>query len=1290
MKRAFRLPLSALTSVLVASALTTTAFAAPADDPSPPQGAETDLPMDEPSTEVDPDSESPLQDAGVDDVETAPPLLFPRPTAITVAAEVSDVPFTPSTAPPASDDELSKARRVSTTPDPEFSVVAPTSSPFDAVITEVLFNPSAVYDSRGEFFEIHNPGSTTIDLSGWTFGDEVYDKHTIDSLTIPAGDYAVLARFGDVDRNGGVDADYVYGDSVLLFNVGDQIVLRDSAGFVVDVVDYSVDGFPAPVGRSISLSDVAADNADGANWCEATTPMISGDHASPGSANQCGESAASLVITEILNNPARSSDFAGEWFEIKNVGAAAVDLQGFGVKDDDRDWFTIEQSVVVEPGGYAIVGVNADRSRNGGVDLDVVYGEAMRLHNSFDELVIIDDLGIEVDAVRWDDGRTFPDPNGASMRLEHADRDNTNGENWCTSAQRWSTSDFGSPAAAGSCTPTEYPDLTITEVMFDPERTTSERDGEWFEIANTGSTPAVLDGMVLRTYSTEHTISSLTIAAGDRAVLAANGDVDRNGGLVADYVVGHDLPLYNTTSTLELLAADGTLLDRVRWTASLGFPNDKAHSMEVRSADVDNTLGPNWCSSTERYGDGDFGTPGSAGSCDEPDPAPSLLISEIMRNPAAVSDIVGEWIEIHNPTAETVDLRNWSIGDASSEFHVITESVEIEPDGYVVIARNGDPAVNGGVDADYVTGSAMVLINSGDSVVVNDRYGQFVDEFAWSSSDLMPRPNGGSVARTNDSIASFAPSDDPSGWCATSTQYGVGDRGTPGQPNDCVLAADHAIAINEIHRDPKATPDAQGEWIELHNSGDVDVDISGWTLRDDDVDSYVFDIDNPVIVPAGGYLVAGRNTEELNGGVEIDVQYGAEFIHFNTADEVLLLDDQLAVIDRVAWTATNGFPKVPGSTMSLRSAELNNAVGANWCAAVTDQGNGDLGTPGSLNLCEIPDPEPVPNPTDSEYSLYAIADASCKGEVKINASDIVVGDRVRSNHDLSVNGSDMTFFGLVSHADEAQIGYGARLLGGIVHESGTQPDPFGWSTDDFAPGSPAAQAAGADYFTHTGTWRVTGNAADIASGLHYVTGDVHIASGTTQLSGVSIVATGNIKITSSTISVSPYSDDLPTIFAGEDRCNKDGIKLSGSQIMLSGVVYAPGSKIKLNGSFLTATDATLAGAVVQMSASSVAINVPPVVVPDAEAIVRVTAICRGVGDDAGFNKFSIRHEQTSQGPFEFNLQRGTDVLFSGSIDTGEVQYVWLPSWARAVDAVPTNGWTNLATGPSPTNNNICN
>lgn len=1142
------------------------------DDEAPDSEPDSDPDIEPVPSEplaADPASESPTaeRDGGSDD-PAAPS--GPRPATISGPATISAVDPTP--------DGLVQASRVAVEGAPDFDQLAPTSTQL-AVITEVMYNPSAVYDSRGEWFEVFNPSSAPLDLTGWTLGDEIYDLHTITSLTIPPGEHAVLTRFGETARNGGVVGDYSYGDSVLLFNVGDRIVLRDADGLVVDVVDYSQPGFPDAVGRSISLVD--------GSWCLATTPMPQGDLGSPGRPNQCEEPTARLVITEILQNPARTSDFIGEWFEVTNVGSASVDMQEFGVQDDDGESFVIDRSIVVDIGESVVIGISDDRTVNGDVEVAFAYGDRMRLHNSFDELVLTDERGILVDAVRWDDGRSFPDPNGASMTLLDPELDNSLGAHWCTSARRWAAGDFASPQAPGDCTPPSYPDVVITEVMFDPERASSERQGEWFEIANVGTETADLAGFTMRTYSTQHTVGELSILAGERAVVAVESDPARNGGVDVDYVYGESLPLYNTISTLEIVAPDGTLIDRVKWSAPLGFPNEKGSSIELRATTADNSLGANWCVSTQRYGDGDFGTPGTAGTCSDPLPPLPLVISEVMRNPAVVVDSRGEWFEVFNPTPDAVDLRNWSVSDDGSEHHVIAGSVVVEPGGYAVVARSGDTSANGGVVADYVIGNGMVLINTVDELVLSDPYGREVDRLEWNTTNLMPRPNGATIARMESAMRSFAPNSDVSNWCVPTGQFGSGDRGTPGALNDCTDSRARAIVINEIHRDPDAVPDAQGEWLELHNASDLDVDISGWTLRDDDVDSFVFDPTQPVVIEAGGYLVAGRNTEALNGGVDIDVQYGVEFIHFNTADEVVLLDRDLAVVDRVAWTANNGFPKVPGATMSLRSPELDNSIGANWCAAVTDQGNGDLGTPGGANVCVVPEPAPA---NELTHSLFAIADASCSGEIRMSGSELVIHGDVRSNDDIRLSGAVIGLSGSISYGGEFRAnGSSVTTDQSPVRDPLAQPSPFDWQLADFAPGGVHALAASA-YTYHPDGWTVTGSGSAITPGLHYVNGDVRMNPEFAHLNGVTVVATGAIRIQSGAISLSPSAPGLPALMAGENACSKAGVELNSSNISIRGAVYAPGSQIKVAGSMLRGTDAAIVGTSIKMSGASTIIN----------------------------------------------------------------------------------------------------
>lgn len=154
------------------------------------------------------------------------------------------------------------------------------------VITEIMANPSAVYDSDGEWFEVHNRSEAAVDLQGWNIASNNDAPHAIAAnVVIPAGGYAVLARTGDPATNGGVTATYVYGDGALnLANSSDWLALRDASGTSADSVAWKSS---ATAGASRALIDPASDNTDvdADAWTTSTTPFGDGDQGSPGEPN---------------------------------------------------------------------------------------------------------------------------------------------------------------------------------------------------------------------------------------------------------------------------------------------------------------------------------------------------------------------------------------------------------------------------------------------------------------------------------------------------------------------------------------------------------------------------------------------------------------------------------------------------------------------------------------------------------------------------------------------------------------------------------------------------------------------------------------------------------------------------------------------------------------------------------------------------------------------------------------------------------------------------------------------
>ena len=58
---------------------------------------------------------------------------------------------------------------------------AEAANPGDVVINEIMQNPSAVFDSDGEWFELINTTNNPIDIDGWTIEDNDVDSHLINN-----------------------------------------------------------------------------------------------------------------------------------------------------------------------------------------------------------------------------------------------------------------------------------------------------------------------------------------------------------------------------------------------------------------------------------------------------------------------------------------------------------------------------------------------------------------------------------------------------------------------------------------------------------------------------------------------------------------------------------------------------------------------------------------------------------------------------------------------------------------------------------------------------------------------------------------------------------------------------------------------------------------------------------------------------------------------------------------------------------------------------------------------------
>ncbi|MCP4204281.1 MAG: hypothetical protein GY769_20390 [bacterium] len=487
----------------------------------------------------------------------------------------------------------------------------------ELVINEIIQNPNAVSDTNGEWLELFNPTADAIDINGFTLRDDGSDSHVIVNggpLVIAAGGYLVLGRDDTIAANGGVTVDYEY-SGITLANSDDEVVLVDTLAREVDRVEY--DGgpdFPDPTGASMALANPALDNNVGANWCTASTPFGDGDLGTPGAANDCVVVVPELVINEIIQHPNAVSDTNGEWLELFNPTADAIDINGFTLRDDGSDSHVIVNGgpLVIAAGGYLVLGRDDTIAANGGVVVDYQYSSFF-LGNGDDEVILLDTFLSEVDRVDYDGGSAFPDPTGASMALGNPTSDNNVGVNWCTSRIPFGDGDLGTPGAANDC-----PLPVINEIIQNPNAV-SDSNGEWFEVFNPSGRPINLNGYALEDDGSDsHVIDNggpLLVPAGGYLVLGNNANFATNGGVNVDYQYS-DFFLGNGGDEVVLIDSLGNEIDRVNYDGGAAFPDPTGASMALLIPGADNNVGANWCTSSTPFGDGDLGTPGAVNDCD--------------------------------------------------------------------------------------------------------------------------------------------------------------------------------------------------------------------------------------------------------------------------------------------------------------------------------------------------------------------------------------------------------------------------------------------------------------------------------------------------------------------------------------------------------------------------------------------------------------------------------------------------------------------------------------------------
>ncbi|MCD6392167.1 MAG: lamin tail domain-containing protein, partial [Planctomycetes bacterium] len=194
------------------------------------------------------------------------------------------------------------------------------------------------------------------------------------------------------------------------------------------------------------------------------------------------------------------------------------------------------------------------------------------------------------------------------------------------------------------------------------------------------------------------------------------------------------------------------------------------------------------------------------------------------------------------------------------------------------------------------------------------------------------------------------------------------DSGCAGHPDDCadivgndgVTLADfvviagnwlkrgESVIINEIHYNPDVTTE-RAEFLELHNTNTMSMDISGWQFCDG-ID-YTFPANT--IIPAGGYVVVAEDPTTVRNkyGVSASAVYGPYTGSLSNDGEKIELCNSIGKeMDQVdydlgfPWPTTgdaapdDGLHPGTGHSMQLTNPSFDNDMGGSWRSAYPTPG----------------------------------------------------------------------------------------------------------------------------------------------------------------------------------------------------------------------------------------------------------------------------------------------------------------------------------------------------------------
>ena len=155
--------------------------------------------------------------------------------------------------------------------------------------------------------------------------------------------------------------------------------------------------------------------------------------------------AGDVLISELMLSPGAVDAQVGTWIELYNTSDTDLELQGWVLADDTGQSVEIGASLVVQSGGFVVLGPSADTTENGGAPVDHAWGTdtfsppgtgtlSITVGDAAIWAVDIDETWSAIEGRAWSVDPTLLDADHASSP-----------DAWCASSESFGDGDDGTP-----------------------------------------------------------------------------------------------------------------------------------------------------------------------------------------------------------------------------------------------------------------------------------------------------------------------------------------------------------------------------------------------------------------------------------------------------------------------------------------------------------------------------------------------------------------------------------------------------------------------------------------------------------------------------------------------------------------------------------------------------------------------------------------------------------------------------------------------------------------------------